>query len=78
MMGMLASLGIEKGKTFSPDETAKRAMRQAAIDFWFQMYKPITTLFRANSSSGPTGITPLCCRRTPTARLPGNTTIAST
>ena len=37
MMGMLASLGIQKGKTFSPDETAKRAMRQAAIDFWFLM-----------------------------------------
>ena len=35
MMGMLASLGIEKGKPFAPDETAKRAMRQAAIDAWF-------------------------------------------
>ncbi len=32
MMGMLKSLGIEKGKPFSPDATAKRAMRQAAID----------------------------------------------
>jgi hypothetical protein len=37
MMGMLASLGIQKGKPLSPDETAKRAMRQAAIDFWFLM-----------------------------------------
>jgi hypothetical protein len=35
MMGMLKSLGIEKGKPFSPDDTAKRAMRQAAIDAWF-------------------------------------------
>ncbi|GJG95867.1 DUF1254 domain-containing protein [Cupriavidus pauculus] len=35
MMGMLKSLGIEKGKPFTPDETAKRAMRQAAIDAWF-------------------------------------------
>jgi hypothetical protein len=35
MMGMLASLGIEKGKPFAPDETTKRAMRQAAIDAWF-------------------------------------------
>lgn len=35
MMGMLKSLGIEKGKPFAPDETAERAMRQAAIDAWF-------------------------------------------
>lgn len=35
MMGMLKSLGIEKGKPFTPDETAKRAMRQAAIDAWY-------------------------------------------
>ena len=35
MMGMLASLGIEKGKPFAPDETSKRAMRQAAIDAWY-------------------------------------------
>jgi len=37
MMGMLVSLGIEKGKPFTPDETAKRAMRQAAIDAWFYL-----------------------------------------
>jgi hypothetical protein len=37
MMGMLKSLGIEKGKPFSPDETAKRAMNQAAIDVWFYL-----------------------------------------
>jgi hypothetical protein len=37
MMGMLASLGIEKGKPFAPDETAKRAMQQAAIDAWFYL-----------------------------------------
>ncbi len=37
MMGMLASLGIEKGKPFAPDESTKRAMRQAAIDVWFYM-----------------------------------------
>ena len=37
MMGMLVSLGIEKGKPFHPDETAKRAMRQAAIDAWFYL-----------------------------------------
>lgn len=34
MMGMLVSLGIEKGKPFAPDATTKRAMRQAAIDVW--------------------------------------------
>lgn len=35
MMGMLASLGIEKDKPFTPDETTKRAMHQAVIDAWF-------------------------------------------
>ena len=37
MMGMLISLGIQNGKPFSPDETAKKAMRQAAIDVWFYL-----------------------------------------
>jgi len=37
MMGMLKSLGIEKGKPFTPDETAKRAMQQAAIDAWYYL-----------------------------------------
>ena len=37
MMGMLKSLGIEKGKPFEPDATARRAMRQAAIDAWFYL-----------------------------------------
>jgi hypothetical protein len=37
MMGMLTSLGIEKGKPFAPDAKAKRAMRQAAIDVWFYL-----------------------------------------
>ncbi|PZR00654.1 MAG: hypothetical protein DI533_08960 [Cereibacter sphaeroides] len=35
MMGMLTSLGIRKGQPFQPDETAQRAMQQAAIDVWF-------------------------------------------
>ena len=35
MMGMLTSLGIERGKPFAPDDTARLAMRQAAIDAWF-------------------------------------------
>ena len=37
MMGMLTSLGIEKGKPYSPDATAKKAMRQAAIDAWYYL-----------------------------------------
>lgn len=37
MMGMLAFLGIERGKPFTPDEKTKKAMRQAAIDAWFYM-----------------------------------------
>jgi hypothetical protein len=32
MMGMLASLGIEKGKPYNPDAETKKAMRQAVID----------------------------------------------
>jgi hypothetical protein len=37
MMGMLASLGIQKGKPYAPDATALKAMRQAAIDAWFYL-----------------------------------------
>jgi hypothetical protein len=35
MMGMLASLGIQQDKPYAPDETTRRAMRQAAIDAWY-------------------------------------------
>lgn len=37
MMGMLVSLGIEKGKAFNPDEKTKLAMRNAASDAWFYL-----------------------------------------
>ncbi|WP_416413661.1 DUF1254 domain-containing protein [Pantoea sp. App145] len=37
MMGMLLSLGIERGKSFNPDATTRKAMRQAAIDAWFYL-----------------------------------------
>ena len=37
MMGVLTSLGIEKGKPYAPDDTAKRAMRQAAIDAYYYL-----------------------------------------
>ena len=37
MTGMLASLGIEKGKPYNPDAKTKKAMRQAAIDAYFYL-----------------------------------------
>ena len=37
MMGMLASLGIEKGKPFNPDDKTKKAMRQGVIDAYHYM-----------------------------------------
>jgi len=37
MMGMLTSLGIQKGKPYNPDAATKQAMRQAAIDAYFYM-----------------------------------------
>ncbi|WP_244427762.1 DUF1254 domain-containing protein [Sinorhizobium fredii] len=37
MMGMLASLGIEKGKPFNPDAKTKQAMRQGAIDAYYYL-----------------------------------------
>lgn len=37
MMGMLKSLGIERGKPFTPDEGTKTAMGQAAADVWFYL-----------------------------------------
>ena len=37
MMGMLASLGIQKGKPYNPDDKTKQAMRQAVIDAYYYM-----------------------------------------
>ena len=37
MMGMLASIGIEPGKSFNPDETTKKAMKAAVVDAYFYM-----------------------------------------
>ena len=37
MMGMLASIGIERGKPFAPNAVQTRAMRQAATDAWFYL-----------------------------------------
>jgi hypothetical protein len=37
MMGMLASLGIRKGKPYNPDAKTRKTMRQAVIDAYFYM-----------------------------------------
>ncbi|MDX2417355.1 MAG: DUF1254 domain-containing protein, partial [Xanthomonadales bacterium] len=37
MMGMLESLGIEKGKPFKPDAKTKKAMRHAVTDAYYYM-----------------------------------------
>ena len=37
MMGYLSYLGIEKGKPYKPDETTRKAMRQAAADLYYYM-----------------------------------------
>jgi hypothetical protein len=37
MMGMLASLGIEKGKPYRPGARMKQAMRQGAVDAYYYM-----------------------------------------
>ena len=42
MMGYLKYLGIEKGKPYHPDETTKKAMRQAAADFYYYMQYMMT------------------------------------
>ena len=37
MLGLLATLGIERGKPFNPDPVTKLLMRQAVIDAWHYM-----------------------------------------
>lgn len=37
MMGMLTTLGIQKGKPYNPDETTRKAMRQAVVDAYYYM-----------------------------------------
>ena len=39
MMGMLTSLGIQKGKPYNPDATTKQAMRPAVIDAYYYMQR---------------------------------------
>jgi hypothetical protein len=43
MMFYLSTLGIERGKPYNPDETAKRAMRQAVIDVYYYLRHRVIT-----------------------------------
>jgi hypothetical protein len=44
MMGMLKTLGIEKGKPFAPNATARRAMKRASVDVWFYLQNLFDTV----------------------------------
>ncbi len=46
IMGLLAPLGIERGKPYNPDVVAKRAMRQAGIDAWSYLQERFDNLPR--------------------------------
>jgi hypothetical protein len=39
MMGMLASLGIEKGRPYEPDTKTRTAMRQAVVDAYHHLMR---------------------------------------
>jgi hypothetical protein len=43
MMGMLKTIGIEKGKPYKPDEKTKKIFRQAAIDAYYYMREGYVT-----------------------------------
>ncbi|CAD5108420.1 DUF1254 domain-containing protein [Zestomonas carbonaria] len=46
MIGLLASLGIERGKPYQPDEKTRKAMRQAVVDVWHYMQERFDNLPR--------------------------------
>jgi hypothetical protein len=48
MMGMLASIGIEPGKPFSPSDQVKAAMQKAVVDAYFYMQDLDTKLFASH------------------------------
>jgi hypothetical protein len=48
MMGMLATIGIEPGKPFTPPEKLKAAMEKGVIDAYYYMQKLATELFASN------------------------------
>jgi hypothetical protein len=48
MMGMLATIGIERGKPFNPPEKLKAAMEKGVADAYHHMQKLDTKLFASN------------------------------
>lgn len=48
MMGMLATIGIERGKPFNPPEKYKTAMEKGIADAYFYMQKMDTELFASH------------------------------
>jgi hypothetical protein len=48
MMGMLATIGIEPGKPFSPPEKYKTAMEKGIVDAYYYMQGLTTKLFASN------------------------------
>lgn len=48
MMGMLASIGIERGKPFSPSPKFKVAMEKGVVDAYYYMQELDTKLFASN------------------------------
>lgn len=44
MIGLLASLGIEKGKPYNPDPVTLKAMRNGAIDAWYYLQRKFDEL----------------------------------
>jgi hypothetical protein len=48
MMGLLATIGIERGKPFKPPEKLKAAMEKGVIDAYYYMQKLDTKLFASN------------------------------
>ncbi len=48
MMGMLASIGIERGKPFKPSPKQRAAMEQGVVDAYYYMQQRATKLFESN------------------------------
>jgi hypothetical protein len=88
MMGMLASLGIEKGKPFAPDQTIRRSDDQTIrrpgapcakpLSIFGFIYSTGSTISPQKNSIGRIGTTPRCCKPTRTRHSHLSTTIAST
>ena len=55
MVGMLASLGIERGKPFNPQGKIKAAMKRGVADAYFYMHDLDTKLFDSIIRSGRLG-----------------------